>query len=173
MTTSSSSRRKTHRKCCVRNCTNQAAQGRKTCGKHPRRAASRSVKTTPLHLDRILRQFDRDKFDFQPDPIAASEIFKRRLSDAEQFKPRIRTDAAGRLVSVCLLPTNQYELANLLADFAMRHSLADVERLTPATFVEKDDCPGIGYALIASEYVIPSRARIAGGAASYYREVIG
>lgn len=161
------------RKCCVKGCANTAAQGRKTCGHHPRtRTYTPKSKTHTLHLDAPLQAIDLEEFYRTPDPIIASDLFKRRLHDAAPFKPFVRATPDRRLISVNLLPTNRYELANLLADFATRHSIAEMERLTPAAFDEADDCPDIGFNLIASEYIIPRGARVVQGAVSYYREVV-
>ncbi len=169
-----SKRTATRRKCCVRNCTNSAAEGRKTCGKHPRKSSyTPKTKLHTLHLDAPIRTFDPDEFYRPaPEPLIASDLFKRRLREAEPFKPFVRATPDRRLISVNLLPTNRYELANLLADFAQRHSIEALEHLTPTTFDEADDCPDIGWTLIASEYIIPRGARVVGGAVSYYREVV-
>jgi len=163
----------TARKCCVRGCPNNAAKDRKTCGRHPRRSnTAPKTKLHTLHLDAPIQPIDLEEFYRTPEPLISSDLFKRRLREAEPFKPFVRATPDRRLISVNLLPTNRYELANLLADYAMRHSIEALEHLTPTTFDEADDCPEIGWRLIASEYIVPRGARVVGGAVSYYREVI-
>ena len=180
---SSSTRRSTRsstprkRQCTVKiggkRCTKDALPNRRTCGGHnAKRSYTPKTKLHTLHLDAPIQPIDLEEFYRTPDPLIASDLFKRRLHDAAPFKPFIRATPDRRLISVNLLPTNRYELANLLADYAMRHSIEALEHLTPTTFDEADDCPEIGWRLIASEYIIPRGARVVGGAVSYYREVV-
>jgi hypothetical protein len=127
MTISSSSRRKTHRKCCVRNCTNPAAQGRKTCGKHPSKAASRTVKTSCLHFDRVLQAFDRDKFDFRAGAIASAPLPTERAYIADVV---IRSDG-----SILGLPTTRTGLARFLAEWLTLpgHTFYTIQQITAPT----------------------------------------
>jgi hypothetical protein len=157
-------------------CSNKAKPNSRSCGSHGKSKAIKSTGTRKVKfvsLDFAVRTFDPDEFHRQPEPepVTTSDIFKKRLRDAAPFKPFIRTDAKGRLISVNLLPTNKWELANLMATFLQQHTIADLERLTPATF-DEEACPDIAWKLIASDYIIPRGAKVKPGVVRYYREVI-
>lgn len=120
------------KKCCKKGCPNKPAQGRKTCGQHGK--TPRTIKTKPIHLDRVLRPFDAR--DFHADaPITPIEIVP--FPTERPYIADVAVRSNGALLG---LPTNLSGLKTLLADWLLRpgRSLYEIDALTPAHLPARD-----------------------------------
>ncbi len=103
-----------------RRCTNQALPGRRTCGKHGKKVASRSSGRRQhfIHLDCNI-------------PMLPSE--EPRKLDFGYHYPVVVRDLERGLIQVSALPTNERELGAFIAAWLNMpgHRVSDVERLTP------------------------------------------
>lgn len=120
------------RMCCVKNCGNKALKGRRTCGRHPsRKAAPRTVKTTRLHLDRVLRVWHDDDAPSPSSPIG------RPLPVEQLYIDPIAVRSDGSLSG---LPTTTRGLRDLLSAWLTRPgcSIAVVESIAPAHLPKTD-----------------------------------
>ncbi len=119
------------RMCCVKGCGNKALKGRRTCGRHPSRKAVRSIKTTPIHLDRVLRTWRDDDVASPLAPIG------RPLPVEQLYIDPITVRSDGSLVG---LPTTTRGLRDLLSAWLTRPgcSIAVVEAIAPARLPKTD-----------------------------------
>lgn len=114
------------RKCCVRGCRNAPQKGRKTCGHHGQTRPARVVKTSPIHLDRVLntwREFD--------DSVSAGPVAVNPLPTERPYLADVAVRSDGAILG---LPTTPDGLKRLLSAWLLRPgcTLAIVEQLTPA-----------------------------------------
>lgn len=126
-------RNRQQRHCCVKGCANQPLKGRKTCGRHGKtRAARPTVKTTPIHLDRVLptwREFESTS----PAPLISTPI-------GTTERPYLAGVAVRDNGAIIGLPTTRDGFKALLAAWLNRpgRSLADIELLTPSQLPNRD-----------------------------------
>lgn len=120
-------RNRQQRHCCVKGCANPPQKGRKTCGRHGKTRASKpAVKTTPIHLARVLNTWR--EFESTPQaPLVLNQI------DTTE-RPYLAGVAVRDNGSFIGLPTTREGFKALLAAWLNRpgRSLADIELLTPA-----------------------------------------
>lgn len=99
--------------CSVRNCKNYARPGSRTCGCHGKRKAphSRSTRTRFVHLDSRV-------------PELVSEL--ETIMPVEDVLVEVRD--GGIIIG---LPTNRQQMVSFLGNWLQRHTLDEIERLTP------------------------------------------
>lgn len=122
---------RTTRHCCVHNCPNPPAKGRKTCGCHGKRRATRSPQT--IKADRVLRTW----CDYETDTAAIGLAVVQHLPTEQPYLAGVAIRDNGAILG---LPTTPAGLKRLLADWLLRpgRSLADIELLTPPHLPARD-----------------------------------
>jgi len=117
--------------CFVKGCGNKALKGRRTCGRHPSRKSAPRTKTTPIHLDRVLRPW-RDA-----DAPAPAAPIARPLPVEQLYIDPISVRSDGSLAG---LPTTTRGLRDLLSAWLTRPgcSIAVVESIAPQRLPKTD-----------------------------------
>ncbi len=120
---------RTLRHCCVKNCPNQPAKGRKTCGQHGRRNPNQSIKLKSIHVDRVLRTLESDA------PV--TPIVVEPLPTEQPYIAGVAVRDNGVILG---LPTTRAGFQSFLSAWLTRpgRSLADIELITPPTLPGRD-----------------------------------
>ena len=119
------------KKCCKKGCPNSPLKGRKTCGRHPRKASGDSRKKFTIHYDRVLKTLEQD----QPEQDQA--VVVSRIPVETPYSANIAVRDNGAILG---LPTNLSGLKTLLSDWLLRpgRSLYEIDALTPAHLPARD-----------------------------------
>jgi len=134
---------RTTRHCCVKNCPNPPAKGRKTCGKHGKTRAARPTKTKHIHIDRVLRTWRDYETETDTDTIGQTVVSHYAPAD----RPYIAGVAIRDNGAMLGLPTTREGFKALLAEWLARpgRSLAEIELLTPGYLPNRDISVAICY----------------------------
>lgn len=126
-------RNRQQRHCCVKGCANPPQKGRKTCGHHGKTRAARTLKTTPIKLDRVLTSWREME---QTAPLGPA-VEVTRVPDERPYLAGVAVRDNGTLIG---LPTTREGFKALLAAWLARpgRSLADLELLTPSHLPDRD-----------------------------------